>query len=179
MWNSQDFITGRGLPSGDPELEGLRSMMNSPNDVRLLLDENVSPNIAPRLWDIGVDALPIRDRARLRAPDYRVLQLAITEGRVIATIDEADFEKLVSKKVEHPGVAVMPSGGSRDEQYEFLAAIVNFLRQAPSPMETIRNHIVSVGEDLSVAARLVHAQPRVISPMPPARAQGQAKNTDS
>ena len=140
------------------------------DEVRLLLDENVSPNIAPRLWEIGVDALPIRDRAHLRAPDYRVLQFAVAEGRAIATIDEADFEKLVRKRAEHPGIAVMPSGGSRDEQYEYLATVVNFLRQAPNAMDAARNHIIWVDEKLVVKARLVCARPPSISVVTPSSA---------
>jgi len=144
-------------------------MSDARNDeVRFLLDENVSPNIAPRLWEIGVDALPIRDRARLRAPDYRVLQFAVAESRVIATIDEADFERLVSKRTEHPGVAVMPSGGSRDEQYDYLAAIVTFLRQTPNAMDTARNHIIWVDENFAVKARLVCAERPSISIVRPA-----------
>ena len=104
-----------------------------PVNVRLLLDENVSPNIVSRLWAIGADSLHIRDRAKLRAPDYRVLQLAMAENRAVITIDVADFEKLVSNEQQHPGILVIPSGGSRDEQYRYVAAVVSFLRQAPSP----------------------------------------------
>ena len=89
---------------------------STPNDVRLLLDENISPKIAPQLWEAGIDALPIRDRARLRISDHGLLHLAVTENRVVATINEVDFYKLVVRLKEYPGVAVIPSGGSRDEQ---------------------------------------------------------------
>lgn len=140
------------------------------NEVRLLLDENVSPNIIPRLWGIGVDAFHLRDRGKLRVPDYQVVRLAAAEQRAIATIDETDFERLVSNKMEHPGVAVMPSGGSRDEQYDYLAAIVNFLRQKPNAMDAARNHIISVDEKFNVTGRLAIAAPAVTIAVTPTRA---------
>src|SRR5262249_2292957 len=121
---------------------------SAPGDVRLLLDENISPNIVSRLWEIGVDTVHIRDRAKLRAPDYRILQFAVRENRAVVTIDVADFEKLVGKKQEHPGILVIPSGGSRDEQYGYVVAIVAFLRKTPRAMDAARNCIVSLDENL-------------------------------
>ncbi len=129
-------------------------MSTSPDEVRFLLDENMSPNIVPRLWEAGIDALHIRDRARLRWPDYRVLQFAASENRAVATINEADFEKLVKRKPTHPGVVVVPSGGSREEQYEYLTTIADFLRTAPNAMEAAKNHIICVNEEMTVTARL-------------------------
>jgi len=94
----------------------------APNDIRLLLDENISPNLSPRLWDAGIDALPLRDRAMLRISDYKVLAFADKDGRVIATIDEFDFEKLLVKRKTHNGVVAIPGGGTRDEQFNFIMA---------------------------------------------------------
>jgi predicted nuclease of predicted toxin-antitoxin system len=132
---------------------------SAPSDVRLLLDENISPNIVSRLWEIGVDTVHVRDRAKLRAPDYRILAFAVRENRAVVTIDVADFEKLVGKKQQHSGILVIPSGRSRDEQYGYVLAIVTFLRKAPSAMNAARNHIVSLDENLAVTARLVCASP--------------------
>ena len=86
--------------------------LHTSNNVRFLLDENISPNIPSRLWEEGIDAVPIRDRSMLRATDIKVLNFAQKEGRAVATINEADFEKLVSKMADHHGVAVIPSGAS-------------------------------------------------------------------
>jgi predicted nuclease of predicted toxin-antitoxin system len=139
---------------------------STPNDVRLLLDENISPKIAPQLWEAGIDALPIRDRARLRISDHGLLHLAVTENRVVATINEVDFYKLVVRLKEYPGVAVIPSGGSRDEQLEYLLAIAGFLRTAPDAMAAAHNRIVSVSEELQVTARWACAVPPQISILP-------------
>jgi predicted nuclease of predicted toxin-antitoxin system len=139
-------------------------------ELRLLLDENVSPNIVSRLWEIGIDAVHVRDRGKLRAPDYRVFQLAAGEHRAVVTIDIADFEKLVSKEQRHPGVIVIPSSGSRDEQYRYVAAVANFLRQSSDPMDRARNHIISIDENLSIKARRICATaPPQISETTPTR----------
>jgi predicted nuclease of predicted toxin-antitoxin system len=39
---------------------------------RLILDEMISPNISPGLWEAGVDNYAIRDRGLLHASDYQV-----------------------------------------------------------------------------------------------------------
>lgn len=135
-------------------------MSNTPNDVRLLLDENISPKIAPRLWDNGIDAVPIRDRSMLRASDQKVLQLAQKESRAVATINECHFERLVAKMASHCGIAVIPSGGSRDEQFEYILAIAKFWLASQNAMAAAGNSITSVDEELQVTLRFAHlAQP--------------------
>jgi predicted nuclease of predicted toxin-antitoxin system len=141
---------------------GRRKMSNAPikNDIRLLLDENISPNIAPRLWDNGIDAVPIRDRSMLRATDYKIVQLAQNEDRAVATINEWHFERLVMKMARHCGIAVIPSGGSRDEQFEYVMAIAKFWLASQNAMVAARNSITAVDEDMRVTSRFVYqAQP--------------------
>jgi predicted nuclease of predicted toxin-antitoxin system len=130
----------------------------SSNDLLLLLDENLSPYIVPRLWDAGIDAVHLRDRARLRLSDFEVLRYAADENRAVATINGVDFAKLVMRKPSHNGVAVIPSGGSREEQYEYLVAIANFARATPPPMETLKNRIVAVDESKLVTAQWACAE---------------------
>lgn len=138
-------------------------MSNPPNDnnnVRFLLDENISPNIAPQLWDDGIDAVPIRDRSMLRASDQKILQVAQKENRAVATINEYDFERLVVKMASHCGIAVIPSGGSRDEQYEYVQAIAKFWLASQNAMTAARNSITMVDENFRVTSRFAHlAQP--------------------
>src|SRR5262249_34443776 len=122
-------------------------MSNTATEIRLLLDENISPNIAPRLWENGIDALPVRDRAMLKTSDNTVLQFAQKENRAVATINEFHFEKLVMKMASHCGVAVIPSGGSRDEQFEYIMAIAKFWLASQNAMLAARNSITSVDEE--------------------------------
>jgi predicted nuclease of predicted toxin-antitoxin system len=139
---------------------------STPNDVRLLMDENISPKITPQLWEAGIDAVAIRDRSRLRISDYRLFNLAIDENRMVATINEADFHKLALGMKNHPGIAVIP----REEQLEYLMAIAGFLRTTPDAMAAALNRIVSVNEDLQVSARWAHAAPPQISTIRPSSA---------
>jgi len=143
---------------------GQESMSNSPNEVRLLLDENISPSVAPRLWDHGIDSVPIRDRSMLRTADYKVVQLAQKENHAVATINECDFERLVMKMASHCGIATIPSGGSRDEQFEYILAIAKFWLASQNAMTAARNSITTVDEELRVTSRFVHlAQPASVA----------------
>jgi predicted nuclease of predicted toxin-antitoxin system len=139
-------------------------MSNTSNEVRLVLDENISPNIAPRLWENGIDAVPIRDRAMLRASDHKVLELAQKEVRAIATINEYHFERLVMRMASHCGIAVIPSGGSRDEQFEYILAIAKFWLASQNAMAAAKNSVTSVDEELQVKSRFAHlAQPSSVA----------------
>ena len=139
-------------------------MSNPPNEIRLLLDENISPAISPELRKNGIDAIPVRDRSMLRASDYKVLQFAQKEGRAVATINECDFERLVMKMVSHCGIAVIPSGGSRDEQFEYVLAIAKFWLTSTSAMIAAQNSITTVDEQFRVTSRFVHvAQPSSVA----------------
>ncbi|MCL2447640.1 MAG: DUF5615 family PIN-like protein [Polyangiaceae bacterium] len=63
-------------------------------NVKLLLDENLSPKVAEILRDAdGIDAVHVRDRGLLRASDAVVLERAYAEDRVLATKNVDDFVK--------------------------------------------------------------------------------------
>lgn len=134
------------------------------NEVRLLLDENISPNIVPRLWGEGVDAVPLRDRAMLRAKDHEVFAFAQKETRAVATINESDFEKLVASMKTHAGVISIPSGGSRDEQFDYLMAAINQLRSMGNAMAAAKDHVLAVSEDMKIARRMA-AKPTTSTPV--------------
>jgi hypothetical protein len=72
--------------------------LTSNPDLRLILDEMISPYIVPRLWESGIDAVALRDRAKLRITDHRLLTLGIAENRAVATINEVHFENLAARR---------------------------------------------------------------------------------
>ncbi|MEI9925822.1 MAG: DUF5615 family PIN-like protein [Bradyrhizobium sp.] len=127
------------------------------NEIRLLLDENISPKITPLLFEAGIDALPLRDRALLQIPDHRVLAIATKEGRALTTINLADFEKLAAKRKTHPGIISIPSGGTREHQFTYIMTAADYLRQFSDPMSAARDNIISVNEDLQISQRTVCA----------------------
>jgi predicted nuclease of predicted toxin-antitoxin system len=86
----------------------------------LLLDENTSPRIIKALWEQQVDAVHVRDRGLLGAPDHILWKLAVEESRTIITINGKDFRRLAERTELHPGVVVIPSGGNANSQLNFI-----------------------------------------------------------
>jgi predicted nuclease of predicted toxin-antitoxin system len=99
----------------------------------LLLDENTSPRIVRLLWDHNVDAIHVRDRGLLGEPDHELWKLALAETRTIVTINARDFRKLAERSQTHPGIVVIPSGGSPNAQFDFIMAAVRWVNAANSP----------------------------------------------
>lgn len=64
-------------------------------NVKLLLDENLSPKVAEILCnEDGIDACHVRDRGGLGTLDHEVLDLAYVEDRILVTSNVGDFVKL-------------------------------------------------------------------------------------
>lgn len=72
-------------------------------NVKLLLDENLSPQVADRLCkEDGIDACGVRDRGLLEATDAEVLDRAFAEDRILVTKNVDDFDKLARSRELHP-----------------------------------------------------------------------------
>jgi predicted nuclease of predicted toxin-antitoxin system len=100
----------------------------------LLLDENTSPRIVRPLWERDVDAVHVRDRGLLGAADHELWKLAIDEARAIVTINGRDFRKLAQRTQQHPGIVVIPSGGTPDAQLSFIMSAVKWVMSTNSPI---------------------------------------------
>ena len=77
------------------------------NPPKLLLDENLSPQIAVRLRADGVDAVHVRDRGLLEASDAAVLACAFREDRMLVTSNVDDFTRLARAVQVHPGLVLI------------------------------------------------------------------------
>ena len=99
-------------------------------NVKLLLDENLSPRVAEILRkEDGLDVVHIRDRGLLEAKDHEVLDRAYAEDRVLATKNVDDFVKLARARGIHPGIILLEDGDLvRDEQLRVLRAAVAALQ---------------------------------------------------
>ena len=117
-------------------------------NVKLLLDENLSPRVAEILRkEDGLDAVHIRDRGLLEATDPEVLERAYAEDRVLATKNIDDFVKLARARELHPGIILLEDGDLvRDEQLRVLRLAVAAL-QAEGDMV---NRVLRVWADGSV-----------------------------
>ena len=72
-------------------------------NIRLYLDENLSPEIAKQLRLRGVDAVSVRDLDLLGDSDSNHLTRAFEMGRVLVTSD-ADFLIMSATQIEHAGI---------------------------------------------------------------------------
>jgi predicted nuclease of predicted toxin-antitoxin system len=116
----------------------------------LLLDENTSPRIIRTLWEHEVDAVHVRDRGLLGAPDHELWKLALDEARTIVTINGRDFRKLAQRSQTHPGIVVIPSGGSPNVQFDFIMSAVKWVTSTNSP-DGFSNRYLEVDEKGEIA----------------------------
>jgi predicted nuclease of predicted toxin-antitoxin system len=92
--------------------------------VRLLLDANLSPEVARLLNEAGHDAIHVSEIGLLSAPDPEIMEAAAQEGRVLLTAD-ADFGALLALGSRAtPSVVLLRSADHLrpSEQAELLAA---------------------------------------------------------
>jgi predicted nuclease of predicted toxin-antitoxin system len=79
--------------------------------LKLLLDEDLSPEIAKRLRASGVDAISVHEIGRRGLPDREQLEFAATDNRCIVTRNRNDFILLTREFFDrgkpHRGVLVV------------------------------------------------------------------------
>ena len=111
---------------------------------KLLLDEDISPHVANRLVQDGIDATHVRNRARLGATDREVLEIAYNEDRILVTANVADFEKLARSYDLHRGIILIEDGSLlRDEQYEIVGRALRFLEKSG---HDLINHVLHISQ---------------------------------
>ncbi len=92
--------------------------------MKLLLDANLSPEVARLLKEAGHEAIHVRDIGLLSAPDPEILQAAAKEERILLTAD-ADFGALLALgSLASPSVVLLRSADHLRpfEQAELIAA---------------------------------------------------------
>ena len=73
--------------------------------MRLLLDEHLSPKLAEVLRRADHDVVAVAERPDLRGrPDGDILDVAAAEGRVVVTMDIADYATIGARRLpsRHP-----------------------------------------------------------------------------
>jgi predicted nuclease of predicted toxin-antitoxin system len=115
------------------------------------LDEGISPSLVPLLAQKDIDAVALRDRGLLQIPDREVWKYALAEDRTVVTINGRDFHKLAAATLQHPGVVVLPGGGSRLEQFGFIVDAVTWIAATFPLMPSFANYFVDVLEDGTIS----------------------------
>lgn len=99
-------------------------------NIKLLLDENLSPWVAETLCkEDGLDAVHVRERALLDADDRIIMDRAYTEDRIVVTCNVDDFVRFAHARELHPGMILVEEGDLlRPEQLQVVRHAVAALR---------------------------------------------------
>lgn len=104
--------------------------------MRLLLDAHISGRVVGRsLSELGHDVRAMDSEQELEGtPDRGVLELAVSEGRILVTIDVGDFLPLIAQLAasgrSHAGLICVPKSISNEEFGALIFAIKSALEEA-------------------------------------------------
>jgi hypothetical protein len=80
----------------------------------------------------------------LMRPDHEVWNLAQQEERALATINKGDFEAFADVDPYHHGLILIPSGGTRNEQLNYVTSAINFVKSTNNPDTWFRGRYLRV-----------------------------------
>lgn len=100
--------------------------------MRYYLDEDLSPRVAERLRQKGLDATSSHEESRNQASDQDQLRWAASEGRCLVSRNRDDFIHLTVAAFEnqepHAGVLIVPFSRLAD-------ALADYARRHPDGMQ--------------------------------------------
>lgn len=113
-----------------------------PETYRLYLDQMFSIDVAQALREQGYDVIRASETGQARADDQQVLQKAISENRILITLDEHFGDWVILPLSRHPGVIrikIQPTTSKK-----VLNLLLPFLRT--HTFEQFENHLVILSE---------------------------------
>jgi predicted nuclease of predicted toxin-antitoxin system len=115
-------------------------------DANFFIDECLSPILAERMCERGINAIhPLHVGWRGRRDDT-VLQRCIDEDRIIVTENARDFRKLVGRVEMHPGLIIFPSI-DREGTWRLMEIVLDELEKHGDGRDYMFNRVLEVGED--------------------------------
>lgn len=113
--------------------------------MKLLLDENLSPSLVPRLAAIGVFAQHVAHIGRSGLSDAALFRHAFEQDMAVVTINVADFLTLAENVEMHPGLIVLRrSGLSADEQWAHLEPVMQAILGTAGDAQGLVNEVVEI-----------------------------------
>lgn len=116
--------------------------------MRVLLDEQLSGQIARLLRERGLDAQAVVERVDLpQATDREVMETATREERAVVTNNIKDFRPLAAERIAdgrtHAGLILLPAGRSRsrDAVGRLAEAIEAVMRDHPDGISNAEHWI--------------------------------------
>jgi predicted nuclease of predicted toxin-antitoxin system len=120
------------------------------SELKLLIDENLSPTLVQKLAEIGVPAQHVAHVGLTGRPDSLVWAYAFEHDFALFTLNVRDFLVLARKAGLHPGAIVLRRAGlDRDEQWAYLQRALAQLDLSAS----LVNKVVEVAEDGTVVVQ--------------------------
>jgi predicted nuclease of predicted toxin-antitoxin system len=111
--------------------------------MRLLLDENISPALVRLLAQVDVYSQSVPHVGLAGRPDHVIWQYALDHDFAVVTTNARDFIALLDVPV-HPGLIVLRrSGLSREEQWEWLKPILEFVKKS-SDEDFLLNKLIEI-----------------------------------
>lgn len=117
--------------------------------LKFFIDECLSPTLARRLNERGIDAFHPLDVGKRGHPDHVVLKQCIEEDRILVTENAQDFRGLMGRKDMHPGLIIFPSI-DREGTWQLLEAVLSYLARQPDPRDYMFNRVLEVDEDETI-----------------------------
>ena len=107
-------------------------------DLKLYLDQMLRLDVAQVLRDEGYDVIRASEVGQARADDYEILQTAITENRILITLDEHFGDWVILPLSKHPGVIRLKVNPTTSRNV--IELLVPFLRL--HSLMQFKNHLV-------------------------------------
>ncbi len=117
-----------------------RSEQPMPEPLRLYVDQMLQRDVAQALRNEGHDVIRASEVGQARADDAEILERAISEDRILVTLDEHFGDWVVLPLSKHPGVIRLKIDPTTSKNA--IALLIPFLRLHSS--EQLRNHLVIV-----------------------------------
>jgi predicted nuclease of predicted toxin-antitoxin system len=109
-----------------------------PEVLRLYLDQMFRVDVADALHDQGYNVVRVSETGHARADDQQILQKAISENRVLVTLDQHFGDWVVLPLSRHPGVIRLRLHPATSENV--LKLLIPFLRL--HTQEQFKDHLV-------------------------------------
>jgi predicted nuclease of predicted toxin-antitoxin system len=111
--------------------------------VKFLLDEHLSPTLVARLAALGCLGVAVPHVGLSGASDLTVWRYAFQNELIVVTTNAKDFLALLGEDI-HPGLIVLrESGLSRQEQWDSIAPVVQYLLKMGDP-DFMLNRVIEI-----------------------------------
>ena len=111
-------------------------------EYRLFLDQMFSLEVAQALREQGYDVIRASETGQTRADDQQILQKAISENRILLTLDEHFGDWVILPLSRHPGVVRIKVHPTTTEKV--IKHLLPFLSTHSS--DQFKNHLVILSE---------------------------------